>query len=81
MAKLQWKDLSPRTRRLVVAVAVVDAGLKAAALIDIKRRPAGEIRGPKRVWVPVVAIVNSAGVIPLSYFAFGRRRSGTSLDA
>jgi hypothetical protein len=80
MAKLHWKDLSPRTRRLVVAVAVIDAGLKAAALVDIKRRPAGEIRGPKRVWVPVVAIVNSAGVIPLSYFAFGRRRPGASPD-
>jgi hypothetical protein len=76
MARLRWKDLSPRARRLLVAVAVVDAGLKAAALIDIKRRPASEIRGPKRVWVPVVAIVNSAGVIPLSYFAFGRRRPG-----
>jgi hypothetical protein len=81
MAKLRWKDLSPRTRRLLLAAAAVDAGLKAAALIDIRHRPATEIRGPKRVWVPVVAIVNSAGVIPLSYFAFGRRRPGTSPDA
>jgi hypothetical protein len=81
MAGLRWKDLSPRARRLLVAAAVVDGGLKAAALIDIKRRPASEIRGPKRVWAPVVAIVNSAGVIPLSYFAFGRRRPGASPDA
>jgi hypothetical protein len=73
MTRLRWKDLSPRARRLLVAAAAVDAGLKAAALIDIRRRPASEIRGPKRVWVPLVAIVNSAGVIPLSYFAFGRR--------
>jgi hypothetical protein len=73
MAKLSWKDLSPRTRRLLVAVAVTDASLKAAALIDIKRRPASEIRGSKKIWAPVVAIVNSAGLIPLSYFAFGRR--------
>ncbi|MDQ2877090.1 MAG: hypothetical protein M3Y33_20710 [Actinomycetota bacterium] len=76
MARLRRKDLSPRGRRLLMAAAAVEAGLKAAALIDIKRRPASEIRGPKRVWVPVVAIVNSAGLIPLSYFAFGRRRPG-----
>ena len=75
MAKLRWKDLSPGTRRLLVAAGVVDVSLKAAALIDIKRRPASEIRGPKVIWAPVVAIVNSAGLIPLSYFAFGRRPS------
>jgi hypothetical protein len=73
MAKVRWNELSPRTRRLLVAAAAVDASLKVVALMDIKRRPASEIRGSKRIWVPVVAIVNSAGVIPLSYLAFGRR--------
>jgi hypothetical protein len=74
MATKSWKDLSPRTRRLLLAGAAVDGGLKAAALFDLRRRPASEIRGSKRVWVPVVAIVNSAGLIPLYYFFFGRRR-------
>ena len=62
----KWSDLSKRSQRLIIVAGAAEASLKAAALIDIKRRPAGEIRGPKRVWVPVVAIVNSAGVIPLS---------------
>ena len=37
------------------------------------RRPADQIRGPKWLWAPVVAVVNSAGVVPISYFVFGRR--------
>jgi hypothetical protein len=71
----RWKALSPRTRRLIIAAAAVDTGLKAAALIDLRRRPASQIRGPKALWAPVVAIVNSAGAIPIAYFAWGRRRS------
>ena len=39
----------------------------------IKRRPASQIRGPKWLWVPVVTVVNSAGLVPISYFVFGRR--------
>jgi hypothetical protein len=74
MAKRRWKDLSPGTRRLIVAAGVVDVSLKAIALTDLKRRPASEIRGSKRIWAPVLVIANSAGVIPLSYLAFGRRR-------
>ena len=74
MPMQQWSDLSERTRRLLVTAAVADAALRVAALIDIKRRPAAQIRGGKRVWAAVVAIVNSAGVVPISYFVFGRRR-------
>jgi len=68
-----WNDLSEGTRRLIIVTAVVDSILKGAALIDIKRRPANQIRGPKWLWVPVIAVVNSAGVVPISYFLFGRR--------
>jgi hypothetical protein len=70
----RWSDLSQQTRRLLVAAAVADGALRVAALIDIKRRPASQIRGQKRVWAAAVAIINSAGVLPISYFAFGRRR-------
>jgi hypothetical protein len=73
-AKRRWGDLSEGTRKLIIVTAVADSILKGAALIDIKRRPADQIRGPKWLWVPVVAVVNSAGVVPISYFIFGRRR-------
>lgn len=76
MAK-RWRDLSPRTRGMIIAVGVAEAGLKAAVLIDIRRRPATEIRGPKQAWAAAM-LVNSAGLLPLSYFAFGRRRSPAS---
>ncbi len=70
----KWGDLSERTRKLIIVTAVAEGILKAAALIDLKRRPADQIRGPKWLWAPVVAIVNSAGAVPVSYFVFGRRR-------
>jgi hypothetical protein len=70
----RWSDLSPRKRRLIVIAGVAEASLKAAALMDIKRRPASQIRGPKWIWVATLAVVGSFGALPLAYFAFGRRR-------
>jgi hypothetical protein len=69
-AKRQWSDLSGRTRRLLVITAVAEGILKLAALIDLKRRPASQVRGPKWLWATVVTIVSSAGVVPISYFPF-----------
>jgi hypothetical protein len=69
----QWSDLSPRTRRLLTVTAVVEGILKLAALIDIKRRPASQIRGPRWLWATAVAVISSAGVLPISYFVLGRR--------
>jgi Phospholipase_D-nuclease N-terminal len=70
----RWSDLSERTRALILAAAGAEACLKIAALIDIKRRPASQIRGSKWKWAMVVAVVNSFGLAPISYFLFGRRR-------
>ena len=72
----RWRDLSEGQRRLVVLGATVDGALKIAALADIKRRPAGQIRGRKWVWAAVVTLANSAGIVPLTYFLVGRRRVG-----
>jgi hypothetical protein len=74
--KRKWSDLSERTRKLIIATAVAESILKAAALIDLKRRPASQVRGPKWLWASVVAVVNSAGIVPVSYFVFGRRQPG-----
>ncbi len=69
----RWSDLSERSRRLIIATAIGEAILKTAVLIDIRRRPASQIRGSKRMWIVAAVLVNSAGVGSLSYFAFGRR--------
>lgn len=69
--KQRWQDLSSGQRRGIVAAGIVQVGLMLAALVDIRRRPAAEIRGPKGAWV-AAAFVNTIG--PLAYFAFGRRR-------
>ncbi len=71
-----WSQLSKRNQRLLLAAAVIETSLKAAALIDIKRRPADQIRGPKWAWIPAVSILNSAGLAPITYFVWGRRRAG-----
>jgi len=73
-ASKRWSELSPRNRRLIVGAAVAEGILKLAALIDLKRRPAGQVRGPRWVWATLVAVVSSFGLVPISYFLFGRRR-------
>jgi hypothetical protein len=72
--RTQWSDLSQRRRRLLMIAAVAEGILKLVALIDLKRRPASQVRGPKWLWATVLAVVSSAGVVPISYFLFGRRR-------
>lgn len=81
MAARRWSDLSTRARRVVIAAAAAESVVKSAALIDIKRRPSGEIRGPKWAWAATVAVVNSFGGAPLAYFLFGRRRTRRSRAA
>lgn len=73
-AKRRWSDLSERTRRLLVTAAIVEGVLKVAALVDLKRRPADQIRGRKRWWAVLIIVVNSVGLVPVSYFVLGHRR-------
>jgi hypothetical protein len=79
-ARKQWSDLSPRTRSLLRVAALVEGILKLAALIDIKRRPASQIRGPKWMWATAVTVIGSAGVVPISYFVVGRRQDRSQPD-
>jgi hypothetical protein len=70
----RWGDLSARQRKIIIVAAVVETALKVAMLIDLRRRPAGEVRGPKWAWA-TTALANSAGIAPLCYFLVGRRRA------
>ncbi len=70
-SKLRWQDLSPKQQAVVLGAAVIELILLVAALVDLKRRPAEQVRGRKGVW----ALASFAGFVgPISYFAFGRKR-------
>jgi hypothetical protein len=73
MARMQWNDLDPRARQAIITVGAVEAGLKLGALLDLARRPAGDIRGSKPAWALALVLVNSVGVLPVVYFLAGRR--------
>jgi hypothetical protein len=73
VARRQWSDLSKPTQRLIIIGAAAETALKAAALVDLKRRPASQVRGSKWIWAPAVTVINSFGLAPLAYFLFGRR--------
>jgi hypothetical protein len=72
--KKRWKDLPERQRRMIIIGAVLEGIVKLAALRDLKRRPAAEVRGPKWLWGGVIVVANSAGLVPAAYFVLGRRR-------
>jgi len=73
MAKRRWSELEPRQRQALVAVGVLDTVLKAAALVDLARRPQERVRGSKTWWAVAISVVNAAGAVPLAYFLRGRR--------
>jgi hypothetical protein len=68
--KKRWRDYTPVQRMLIVLVGCIQVVLLVAALRDIHRRPASEIKGGKRLWT-ALAFVNTIG--PIAYFAFGRK--------
>jgi len=73
MKTRKWGDLSPRVRKTLLVAGSIEGLLKVAALVDLKRRPAERVRGSKRAWALAITFVNSAGAVPLAYFARGRR--------
>lgn len=71
----QWQDLSASTRLRITILGIIQVALLAAALWDLRRRPAAQINGDKKMWYGL-AFVNYVG--PIAYFIFGRK-SGTNL--
>ena len=63
-----------------MAGAAFEGALKIAALIDLARRPASQIRGSKRRWASAIAVINSLGAVPILYFVLGRRAAEIELN-
>ena len=72
MATKRWSDLSDREKTAVLVAASVQISLAATAWVDLARRPAELVRGPKPAWALAIA-VNFVG--PIAYFTVGRRRA------
>jgi hypothetical protein len=68
--EMRFQDMTTQQRAGIAVVGAIEAALTLASLVDLARRPAGEIRGPKALWVPGV-FVQPVG--PLLYLLWGRR--------
>jgi hypothetical protein len=71
MASMQrWSDLTRTQQRLIIALTAVEIALTATALVDLARRPARQVRGPKQLWL-LGCFVQPVG--PVAYLTLGRR--------
>jgi Phospholipase_D-nuclease N-terminal len=66
----RWSDLTGAQQKAIVVVAALEMVVTASALIDLARRPARQVRGPKQLWL-VGCFVQPVG--PIAYLALGRR--------
>jgi hypothetical protein len=63
--------MSRPRRAAVVVLGAVEVVLTTVALVDLRRRPAAEVRGPKPLWA-LGCVVQPIG--PVAYLTVGRRR-------
>ena len=68
--KKQWSDLTGRQRAVVLVAASIELALTATALVDLVRRPAAQVRGPKALWA-LGCFIQPVG--PVAYLVRGRR--------
>ena len=70
MSKKKWSHLTVAQKRIIYVAGAAEVVATAAALRDLARRPADQVRGPKAAWV-VAFFFQPVG--PLAYFAAGKR--------
>lgn len=73
MAGKKWAELPKPVQVGLVVLGGAEAALKVCSLIDLARRPAGRVRGPKALWALGLMTVSSLGAVPLIYLTKGRR--------
>jgi hypothetical protein len=69
-AKRRFQDFPAPVQAGIVALGVVETVLLVAAEIDLRRRPASQVRGPKVLW-RLACFVQPVG--PPAYLLWGRR--------
>lgn len=70
MGNKKWSELSGTQQALVVVGGTVELVLTTIALVDLARRPAQGVRGPKVAWA-LACFVQPIG--PISYLVAGRK--------
>ncbi len=71
-SKKRWRDLTPTQQGLILGLVSLELAFTATALVDLARRPASQIRGPKPLWL-LGCFVQPVG--PLAYLVLGHRNS------
>lgn len=67
----RWSDFTRPQQAAIIALGTAQVALATAAWVDLARRPAAQVRGPKAAWACGIA-VNFVG--PIAYFTAGRIR-------
>jgi hypothetical protein len=73
--KKRWSDLTPPRKTAIIVGGAAELVITIAALRDLSRRPAAQVRGRKSLWV-LTFVVQPFG--PLLYFLLGRRRASST---
>jgi hypothetical protein len=71
---MPWRERTTKQRLRIILQAGIQLGFLVVALYDLRKRPADQVRGPKRIWA-LVCGVNYLGLGPIAYFLIGRRRT------
>lgn len=69
MNNKKWSEMSRAQQGAVVVLGAAEVVLTAVAVVDLVRRPAEQVRGPKVAWAAGLAI---QPVGPIAYLAWGR---------
>lgn len=72
----KWQDISTAAKLRIAVVGVIQIALLGAALWDLRKQPAKQINGPKKMWYGLV-FVNFVG--PIAYFLVGRKQGARSV--
>jgi hypothetical protein len=63
--------ISSQDLLLLAPLVLISLALIVAALIDLYRRDAADVRGNRPLWTIVILVVSTFG--PIAYFIFGRK--------